>query len=336
MQMDFQQLVAAAADLSANPHKVPLVADRFPNILDEIDKVLRSPFIHFNPFGSRVGRGTQQYGMLASPHRNKWAICGNRSGKSLSFIYEDVADCNLLQPITLAPSTRFEKPISMITVSDNEELAIRLQREVLVEQVLGTDQQGFMWNFIEDGCIWNEDGGFKEQTLKWANGSRWQFKYSSQKRRSFQMMRLNKVHMDEEQPRDIYSECRARVVDLNGYFAGGFTPISDEKKGIPWLYEHLYVKRAEKNIEFWNWSIYDNPFLSDSARVSYLNELEEDERDVRAYGLFVPMNVRLALPAAALRRMEDLLLEPELVELELGENLQVLCTPSHGGLSDEE
>lgn len=304
---DLNTVAEVAASLAEQPRLHEVYEAQFPDTYRQIISLLNSPFYQWYPFKDRNNEPNAQYGFCHSHHKNKWCTAGNRGGKTISGLMEDVADCLMLDVITKRPSKRYRTPPQMWIVTDTEETAINVIERGIVSDVLGSDESGFLWNFIDDQASYSEKGGFSGHTIPWTNGASIQVKFSTQKRNTFQGRKLDKVHHDEVQPQDIYGECIARLADKNGYFLGTMTPIYDERRGggIPWIYEELYLQRQKKNIEFHNWSMLDNPYIPQEAKERLLEQWDEDEIDARVYGQFVPLGVKLAFPTKLIRRMRD-------------------------------
>ncbi|MFQ9738715.1 MAG: terminase large subunit domain-containing protein [Christensenellaceae bacterium] len=84
------------------------------------------------------------------------------------------------------------------------------------------------------------------------------FKSCDQGREKFQGASLDFVWFDEEPPKEIYEECRMRVVDRRGELFGTMTPL----KGLTFVYEEIFLNRhndPEVWYEFMEWG--DNPYL---------------------------------------------------------------------------
>ena len=316
----FQNVTELAKLLSENPALHNIFAEEKPKEYEMVLKMASSPFFQWKPFGVAEGSGTCQHGFLKSRSRNKWAITGNRCGKTESGLIEDVSDCLLIDSITRSRSFKYAKPIRMWAVSDTEETSINVLERILVDRILGTDESGFMWNFVSDASKYTARSGWANHQLEFTNGSFIQFKFSTQKRNTFQGTSLHKVHFDEVQPKDIYGECQARLADTNGYFIGTMTPIYDKTKGIPWIYEDLYLRRDDKDLEFHTWSLLDNPYVDEAAKARLMREWDEDEIEARVYGAFVPMGVKLALPSTVMREIRTQLKEYVSGSLELLED----------------
>ncbi|MBR1983067.1 MAG: terminase family protein, partial [Clostridia bacterium] len=109
------------------------------------------------------------------------------------------------------------------------------------------------------------------------------FKSCDQGREKFQGSSLDFVWFDEEPPKDIYDECRMRVLDKKGDIFGTMTPL----KGLTFIYDEIYLnKNNSKDVwyEFMEWG--DNPYL-DKKEVKALTEtLSDDALESRRYGRF--------------------------------------------------
>ena len=295
-----------AQALKAEPWKGVALQQLHPSEYDQVIRFAETPFFQYVPFETEDN--PCQVGVLKSPSKNKWILAGNRGGKSLTVAIEDVADCLNLDPLTKQSSKRFSEPVRMWVVCDSEESSIAIMETIIAEKCLGLDTTGFLWNFVKDECKYTRNGGFTNHILEWTNGSWIRFKYSTQKKanpNAFAGEYLHKIHHDEVQPQDVYSECRARLVDLDGYFVGTCTPIYDKTRGVPWIYQDLYLPRFDKKIEFHSWTLLDNPYLSKEAKQRLIEEWDEDEIDARVYGMFVPLGVKLAFPSKLQRQLKE-------------------------------
>ena len=310
---ELEPIAKLAYELAHKPHLHDVFESTHPQAFKDIVGLLSSPFYRWQPFGDREGSGSAQFAFLMDPSRNKWATAGNRAGKTVAGLMEDVGDCLHIDPVTKHWSDKYEHPPKIWVVSDTEETSINVIERTIVEQVLGTDESGFLWNFIDDKCQYTDKNGWSDHQIRFTNGAWIQVKFSTQKRNTFQGVRLDKVHHDEVQPRDVYGECVARLADTNGYFTGTMTPIYDEKagKGIPWIYEDLYLVRESKGINFHRWSMLENPYIPQEAKDRLLNQWDEDEVDARVYGMFVPIGVKLAFPTKLIRSFKQDIVDPE-------------------------
>ena len=313
LNSELKPIAELAYQLAHKPHLYEVFETTHPSAFHNIKGLLNSPFYRWQPFGDREGLGTAQYGFLRDTSRNKWATAGNRAGKTVAGLMENVGDCLQIDSVSKHWDTKFEEPPRIWIVSDTEETAVNVIERTIVDQVLGKDETGFLWNFIDDQCQYTDKNGWSDHQIRFTNGAWIQVKFSTQKRNTFQGVRLDKIHHDEVQPRDVYGECVARLADTNGYFIGTMTPIYDEMagKGIPWIYEDLYLVRDSKNISFHQWSMLDNPYIPQEAKDRLMGQWDEDEVDARVYGMFVPIGVKLAFPTKLIRSFKPDIVEPD-------------------------
>ncbi len=312
--VDLTVITQLALTLQAKPWLGEIYSSQQPELFDRVIALAASPFFKWQPFGTDQ---TLQRGLLACSSRNKWAIAGNRAGKTVSGLMEDVADCLQLSCITKLSSDKFPHPPKIWIVSDTEGTAVGIVERTLVDSVLGEDQSGYLWNLVDDTCKYTPKSGFSDHFIRFTNGATIEVKFSTQDRKVFQGQACDKIHFDEVQPKDIYSECQARLVDRNGYFLGTMTPVFDRKHGIPWIWEDLYLRREDKGIDFFQWSMLDNPYLSQEAKDRLVREWDEDEKEARIYGSFTPIGVSLAWNPRLLTRIKQGLIPPTLGQFEL-------------------
>jgi len=304
----FPKLAKLATMLKEKPWLKEVFQDTQPEAYEQVLQLAACPFFQWSPFGYTIDDNPCQYGWLEEWSHQAWAVCGNRTGKTESTwmkFYASMMGIDALtkQPI---PKDRFkEDHVNGWIISDTEDTSIDIIQRTLVREVLGDDETGFLWNFVDDSCQWTESGGWKNSRFATTNGSRVTFKFSTQKRKTFQGTSRNIVWADEEQPKDIMEESRTRVADCDGYLWGTLTPVYERLRGIPWIYHDIYLSREEKGIPFHNWSLLHNPYISDDVKTRLTREWDEDSREVRIHGMFVPMGIQLAFPMSMVRTMRD-------------------------------
>ena len=86
------------------------------------------------------------------------------------------------------------------------------------------------------------------------------------------------VAADEPMPRDKYIALKRGLVDFNGMFLMGFTPLKE-----PWIYDEL-VTKPDATVAVFNLDIRDNPYLTPEAIDEFEKSLTEDERESRIHG----------------------------------------------------
>jgi phage terminase large subunit-like protein len=109
------------------------------------------------------------------------------------------------------------------------------------------------------------------------------FKSCDQGREKFQGSSLDFVWFDEEPPKDIYDECRMRVIDKRGDIFGTMTPL----KGLTFIYDEIYLNSGNSKevwYEFMEWG--DNPYLNKEEVDALTFSLSEDQLESRRYGRF--------------------------------------------------
>ena len=210
--------------------------------------------------------------------RNRWVFGGNRSGKTECGAAEAVWMCRGNHPFR-----KNRRDVKGWAVSVTREV----QRDVAQAKVLSylspewiervTMSEGTK-EFPEGGVIdtvyiKNVFGGISSLT----------FKSCQQGRESFQGASLDFVWFDEEPPRDIYEECRMRVLDRSGDIFGTMTPL----KGLTWVYDEIYLN-ASSDPEIWTetmeWA--DNPYLKEEEVKRLSAVLSAEELESRRYGRF--------------------------------------------------
>lgn len=112
------------------------------------------------------------------------------------------------------------------------------------------------------------------------------FKSYDQKRAKFQGTSKHWIWFDEEPPKDVYDECRMRLMDVEGQMGLTMTPL----KGMSDVCMILMgegkegQKMKDSRIGFINASWADNPHLSPSMIAILEEELQPHEREARQYG----------------------------------------------------
>ncbi len=210
--------------------------------------------------------------------RNRWVFGGNRSGKT---------ECGAVETVWLARGIhpfRANRPnISCWVVS----LSQQVQRDVAQQKILYyLDKSCIREIVMINGSRASPEFGVIDYIVidnVFGGTSRIAFKSCEAGREKFQGASLDFVWFDEEPPRDIYEECRMRILDRNGHIFGTMTPL----KGLSWVYDEIYLNchRSEQVwYEFMEWS--DNPYLDADEVRSMSEALSADMLESRRYGRF--------------------------------------------------
>ncbi|MGN1227514.1 MAG: terminase large subunit domain-containing protein, partial [Christensenellales bacterium] len=209
--------------------------------------------------------------------RNRWVFGGNRSGKTECGAVECVWLCRGIHPF------RENKQVSGWVVS----LTSQVQRDVAQQKILSYINPQWIADIVmQQGSKERASGGVIDYILiknVFGTYSKLGFKTCDQGREKFQGTSLDFVWFDEEPPRDIYMECRMRVLDRAGEIFGTMTPL----KGLTWVYDTIYLNSANDSevwCEFMEWA--DNPYLKESEIQSLSATLPYEELEARRYGKF--------------------------------------------------
>lgn len=210
--------------------------------------------------------------------RNRWVFGGNRSGKT---------ECGAVETVWLArgihPFRENKANVSCWVVS----LSQQVQREVAQQKVLYYLDKSWIEEIVMlSGSKSSPEYGIIDYVVirnVFGGTSKIAFKSCEAGREKFQGTSLDFVWFDEEPPRDIYEECRMRVLDRAGEVFGTMTPL----KGLTWVYDEIYLNsKNSKEVwcEFMEWA--DNPYLSQREIEDMSDTLSADTLEARRYGRF--------------------------------------------------
>lgn len=209
---------------------------------------------------------------------NRWVFGGNRSGKT---------ECGAVETVWLArgvhPYRENRKNVFGWVVS----LSQQVQRDVAQKKVLSYLSPSDIVDVImlsgrKDSL---ENGVIDQLFIKNAFGgiSTIGFKSCDQGREKFQGASLDFVWFDEEPPKDIYDECKMRLLDKCGCMFGTMTPL----KGLTFIYDEIYLNENNSDevwYEFMEWG--DNPYLNPKEVQKLTESLPKDLLESRRYGRF--------------------------------------------------
>lgn len=210
--------------------------------------------------------------------RNRWVFGGNRSGKT---------ECGAVEVVYMARGIHPYRQNKKSTTGWVVSLSTQVQRDVAQAKVLSYLNPSWIKKIVmlSGSAEFYENGVIDYILVESVQGgvSKIGFKSCDQGREKFQGTSLDYVWFDEEPPKDIYDECRMRVLDKKGDIFGTMTPL----KGLTFLYDEIYLnKSGSKEVwcEFMEWG--DNPFLPKTEIDALTETLSEDELTSRRYGKF--------------------------------------------------
>ena len=210
--------------------------------------------------------------------RNRWVFGGNRSGKT---------ECGAVECVYMARGTHPWRENKKDTQGWVVSLSQQVQRDVAQKKILHYLRKDWIEEIVmlsgrkdspESGII-----DFIRVKNVFGGISVIGFKSCDQGREKFQGTSLDFVWFDEEPPKDVYLECRMRVMDRRGDIFGTMTPL----KGLTFVHTDIYMNRlgdSEVWCEMMEWS--DNPFLSQEEISAMESCLDEQTLQSRRFGRF--------------------------------------------------
>lgn len=210
--------------------------------------------------------------------RNRWVFGGNRSGKT---------ECGAVECVYFARGIHPYRKILKATDGWVVSVSREVQRDVAQNKIL----QYLKPEWIEKIIMKSGERGSPEYgvidyiLVKSVTGnlSKIGFKSCDQGREKFQGASLDYVWFDEEPPKDIYDECRMRILDRCGNIFGTMTPL----KGLTFIYDEIYLNcKQDKNVWYIQMEWADNPFLDKNEVKELTSNLSESDLNSRRYGRF--------------------------------------------------
>ncbi len=210
--------------------------------------------------------------------RNRWVFGGNRSGKT---------ECGAVECVYIARGIHPYKKNKKSTFGWVVSLSQQVQRDVAQSKILKYLNPDWILDVtMLQGKKDDLKSGIIDQIkIKTALGgvSVIGFKSCDQGREKFQGASLDYVWFDEEPTKQVYDECKMRVIDKEGEIFGTMTPL----KGLTFIYEEIYLNKynsPEVWHEFIEWA--DNPYLSKREIKMLTSSMSEEELLSRRYGFF--------------------------------------------------
>ena len=210
--------------------------------------------------------------------KNRWVFGGNRSGKTECGAVESIYMARGIHPYRQNKDNVFGWVVSLST---------QVQRDVAQAKILHYLPKSWIYDIsMLSGKKESAEYGVIDQIkIKNVFGgiSTIGFKSCDQGREKFQGSSLDFVWFDEEPPKDIYDECRMRVLDKKGDIFGTMTPL----KGLTFIHDEIYLNVNNNNqvwYEFMEWG--DNPYLDKEEVEELTKSLSSEQLDSRRYGRF--------------------------------------------------
>ena len=210
--------------------------------------------------------------------KNRWVFGGNRSGKT---------ECGAVETVYFARGNHPYRENRKNTFGWVVSLSREVQRDVAQAKVLHYLNPAWIADItMISGKRESPEYGVIDQIMVrnvFGGVSVIGFKSCDQGREKFQGSSLDYVWFDEEPPKEIYEECRMRVLDKNGDIFGTMTPL----KGLTFIHDEIYLNSGNSPeiwCEFMEWA--DNPFLPEKEINALTETLSADQLESRRYGRF--------------------------------------------------
>ncbi len=215
----------------------------------------------------------KQTEFAADQHKHRLYVGGNRSGKTVAGVIEDIRYLKGEHPYRKVP----EAPIRGRVVGVDFASGID---KILLPQF----QQWVPKSLLINGS-WDDSYSKERRVLTLSNGSFVEFMSYDQDLQKFAGTSRHFVHFDEEPPELIYDECRARLVDTDGEWWMTLTPV----EGMEYIYEQVYIPGKEGHPLFGvvEVEMSDNIYLDKKAIEDYLSSLTPEQRAIREKGQFI-------------------------------------------------
>jgi len=202
-------------------------------------------------------------------------IGGNRSGKTVGGICEDIFRLRGNHPYQRVPNAPVRGRI--VTVSYTEGIKLIILPE-LARWLPPSD--------LINGS-WEDSYNKNDRLLTLSNGSTVELMSYDQKLEKFAGTSRHFVHFDEEPPKDIFDECKMRLMDTGGPWYITMTPV----EGMTWVYDDLFLPGLVPGgtITVIIIDTAENPHISKEDMEETLAGLDANERKARKEGKFVQL-----------------------------------------------
>lgn len=206
-------------------------------------------------------------------HQQKLYIGGNRSGKTVGGIVEDVYWLRGQHPYRKLPMSPGEPCRGrIVSVSFTEGV-----KEIIIPEL----KKWIVPSDLINGS-WEDSYNANERKLTFANGAFCELMSYDQAVNKFAGTSRHFVHFDEEPPKAIFNECKLRLLDTGGSWWITMTPV----EGMTWIYKDVY-KQISSNLLVVQIDVTENPYVSEKEIETALSGLDDNERKARKEGKFV-------------------------------------------------
>ena len=210
----------------------------------------------------------------AAPSRGKLYIGGNRAGKTVAGVCEDIWWLTGRHPYRQTPPPPIRGRIVGVDFLNG------------IEKILRPELARWMPLSELKGGSWETAYSKELRTLTLENGSFVEFMSYDQDLDKFAGVSRHFTHFDEEPPQDIFTECKARLIDTGGDWWMTMTPV----EGMSWIYDDIYMpgrNDPDSDISVIEVDMTENPHIKPEEIQSFVSGLSGDEKAARLHGKFV-------------------------------------------------
>lgn len=209
----------------------------------------------------------------SSPKKGRQYVGGNRSGKTTGGIAEDIYWLTGTHPYRTTP----EPPvIGRICTVDFKNGVDKI--------ILPNLRQWLPTSYLKNGS-WEDSYHSAKHLLTLENGSELEIMSYEQDLDKFAGVPRHFIHFDEEPPKNIFGECKARLVDYRGSYWLTMTPVD----GMTWTYDEIFEPGLEGDplIDVIVVDMMDNPHIDQDEIADFLSGLDAEERIIRGKGKYI-------------------------------------------------
>lgn len=217
----------------------------------------------------------QQTSFHKATEKGRLFIGGNRTGKTVSNVVECIWWLTKTHPYRKMPEGPVRGRLVCVSLTEGlEKIIIPLFKQWLPNK------------WLINGS-WSDSYDKSLRTLTLVNGSFIEFMSYDQDLEKFAGTSRHFISFDEEPQKDIWIECRARLIDTGGSWWISMTPV----EGLTWVYEDIYEPWENDSTSSRYFVITadmtDNPHISQEEIDEFLEGLDEEEKLARKSGKFI-------------------------------------------------
>ena len=208
-----------------------------------------------------------------SQKRRRLYIGGNRSGKSVGGVVEDIFYLTGKHPYKTTPPPPVRGRVVCVDFKHG-----------VHQIILPLFAQWLPLSELKGGS-WEKAYNKEMNQLTLENGSTCEFMSYEQDLEKFAGTSRHFTHFDEEPPKPIWTECLARLIDTAGDAWVTMTPV----EGMTWVFDDLYTPgtKDDEFIDVVEIEMTQNPYIAESEVSLYKSGLDKDEAKARITGKFV-------------------------------------------------